>query len=99
MTDPTLVTVARTLREAASWIGEEDRQTLYIAAELVEAADDETLYMICPVCEETVCDEGCPLEELRAKIDAKERRWEVEAEEAEREESEAELKAERQAAQ
>lgn len=61
----TLSIVAKTLRQTAWW--SEQSQDYLDAAEAVEAADAESLAWVCPVCEETTCDEGCPLAEVRAR--------------------------------
>ena len=61
------------LRHAASWLSnDEDRQTVNDVAAAVEAAEptDESLGDLCPVCEEVLCDEDCPLEPVRAPFNA-----------------------------
>lgn len=62
----TLDTIAKTLRQTAFWSAES--QAYIDAAVAVEAADAESLSWVCPVCEETKCDEGCPLAEIRAAL-------------------------------
>ena len=63
--DPVIVATANTFRYLAEWFGtEEQRAELHKMAEAVEAATPECDYS-CPVCEETTCDEGCPLAPVR----------------------------------
>ncbi len=54
-------TTAKTLRAVASW-GQVPQEDIYAVAKQVEAG---WLGMCCPVCEETRCDEGCPLAPVR----------------------------------
>lgn len=74
----TRVTIAATLRFLASgWIrnaddpsSEDDRRWLRETADQIEHTTPED-WWCCPLCEETRCDEGCPLAPLRAKEYAK----------------------------
>lgn len=75
MGDPVIAAVAATLREVAEWGlsfdngPAESRDVLMDIArrvELLNIADD----FCCPVCEEVTCDEGCPLEQVRARLDS-----------------------------
>jgi hypothetical protein len=54
-------TTAKTIRLVASW-GQVPQADIYAVAEQVEAG---WLEACCPVCEEVVCDEGCPLASVR----------------------------------
>jgi hypothetical protein len=71
---PTLMTVAQTLRQVAfQGLTDEDRDQLLETAKRAESeAADSThrwgLSPVCPVCEETTCDEGCPLAEIRKAL-------------------------------
>lgn len=68
---PEVATVAATLRTAAEWFSGEQRDMLREAADGTERAWDS---FCCPVCEEVTCDEGCPLEHVRARLEEEERR-------------------------
>lgn len=62
---PVIAATAATFRYLAGWFGtEEQRAELYGMAEAVEALTPEN-DMSCPVCEETTCDDGCPLAPVR----------------------------------
>jgi hypothetical protein len=61
-----LATVARTLRTVATQFMD-DRGLMDLAEEVATQSTD-SLAMCCPVCEETTCDEGCPLAEVRARL-------------------------------
>lgn len=56
---------AKALRTASSWLPDEYRNMLREAADGAETWWDGGC---CPVCQETWCDSGCPLEEVRAKM-------------------------------
>lgn len=56
---------AKALRTAAQWLPDEYRDMLCEAADGAEKWWDGAC---CPVCEEVWCDDGCPLEEVRAKL-------------------------------
>lgn len=56
-----LATVAATLRQVAEW-GPTDRGDLRDIADSVMTGDHD---MSCPMCQETQCDTGCPLEFTR----------------------------------
>ncbi|MCW7941670.1 hypothetical protein AAW14_06400 [Streptomyces hygroscopicus] len=56
---------AKALRTASDWLPDEYRDMLREAADDAERDWDGGC---CPVCQETWCDGGCPLEEVRAKI-------------------------------
>lgn len=58
----TAQTVAATLRSIADWFSPAERDLLQTTAEQVELDWDGTC---CPVCEETTCDNGCPLSGVR----------------------------------
>jgi hypothetical protein len=59
-------TVAATLRQVAEQVSDRsDRDVFREVAEKVDFGPDA--WLCCPVCEESTCDEGCPLEELRAE--------------------------------
>lgn len=71
-----LRTIATTLRFVASWLvpptDEQDERGHYDqvghlvrAAETLETGDPSGLDACCPLCEETECDEGCPVEPHR----------------------------------
>lgn len=61
--------IVKTLRIAAFWgIGEKNQEMLLGVAEQVEAADAESLLMTCPVCQETTCDDDCPLAGVRKEL-------------------------------
>ncbi|MDQ0809835.1 hypothetical protein QFZ63_001549 [Streptomyces sp. B3I7] len=60
----TVAIVAATLRTAAEWFSGDDRDTMREVADQTEQTWDD----ICPVCEEVDCDQGCPLEDLRAAV-------------------------------
>lgn len=60
---------AKALRTAACWLPDEYRDMLRDAADGAEKAWDGAC---CPVCQEVWCDDGCPLEDVRATL-AKER--------------------------
>jgi hypothetical protein len=64
--NPTVVTVTATLRMLAGYVplGPDELSSL---ADDVERDWDG---VCCPVCEEVTCDEGCPLEDVRAKLGA-----------------------------
>lgn len=70
MTGDTRAIVARTLRFLAEgWIrSEDDRRWLTEAADAIERGDpaEDLGWACCPLCAETVCDEGCPLGTVRA---------------------------------
>jgi len=59
--------VVDTLRFLAQgWIAsEEDREWCLDAADQIEGYDFEEGGWVCPLCQEVVCDAGCPLESLR----------------------------------
>jgi hypothetical protein len=58
-------TVIATLRTVATWLeGEQDARTLRQVADQVER--DPAAEWCCHVCEEVVCDGGCPFELARA---------------------------------
>jgi hypothetical protein len=66
-----LTTTARALRCAASWLSNDgDRATVNEVAQSVETAEatDESLGDICPVCQEVLCDDDCPLEPVRREF-------------------------------
>jgi hypothetical protein len=66
-----LSTTARALRCAASWLSnDKDRATVNEVAHSVETAEptDESLGDVCPVCEEVLCDDDCPLEPVRREF-------------------------------
>lgn len=63
-----LAIVASTLRYGAWSVPEENRAALNELAAEVERSDAESLAWACPVCEETRCDEGCPLADVRAPL-------------------------------
>lgn len=61
--DETVRTVVATLRTVAEQIRDErDRADLLAVAAEVETDVDD---MCCPLCQEVVCDETCPLEQVR----------------------------------
>lgn len=64
-----IVATIKTLRFAATWLNDDDRDTLRQAAEQVElvadGGDDLSGEVCCPVCEEVACDDDCPLDGLR----------------------------------
>lgn len=63
--DPVIVATANTFRYLAEWFGtKQQRAELYKMAEAVEAMTPDCDFS-CPVCEETTCDEGCPLAPVR----------------------------------
>jgi hypothetical protein len=64
-TPPEIATVVATLRTVAGWMPEDQRQTLYEVADQTEATWDD---LCCPVCEEVTCDDGCPLQHVRAAL-------------------------------
>lgn len=72
---PEVVTTAAALRTAAEWFSGDDRDTMRGVADDTERAWDGAC---CPVCEEVTCDEGCPLEHVRAALEEKGRREEHE---------------------
>lgn len=55
---------AKALRTASSWLPDQYRDMLREAADGAERNWDGGC---CPICEETWCDGGCPLEDVRAK--------------------------------
>lgn len=59
---PEVAAVAATLRTVAGWVSEDDRDMFYAAAKQTEHDWDGPC---CPVCEEVMCDDGCPLERVR----------------------------------
>jgi hypothetical protein len=67
-TEKVVKAVAATLREVAGW-GEDDRnpRMMEAVAEDVEANWND---VCCPVCQEVTCDEGCPLEAVRAESES-----------------------------
>jgi hypothetical protein len=62
--DPIRKATAETLRQVAGWPGV-TQEELYEIARQVEEAGDE---MCCAVCEETTCDSGCPLSDVRSAL-------------------------------
>lgn len=58
--------VAATLRTASEWIKDKGDRILLIEAAANVAGSD--LGWCCPMCEEILCDEGCPLAEIRAAV-------------------------------
>lgn len=62
---PAVVTAIATLRTAAYWLPDDERAILLDAAHRAEVNWDGGC---CPVCEETFCDGGCPLEDVRARL-------------------------------
>ena len=59
-------TITRTLRTVSEWLTNEgDKIMLLEVAANVESSTD--MSWVCPVCEEIVCDDGCPLEEVRSR--------------------------------
>lgn len=64
MPDAVRTTIA-TLRTVAHWLPDADRAHLLETAHTAEIAWDGGC---CPVCQETFCDGGCPLEEVRAEM-------------------------------
>jgi hypothetical protein len=61
-----LQATARTLRSVATWLGDDkERATLVTVAEEVESATEDSLGDVCPVCQEVLCDDDCPLEPVR----------------------------------
>lgn len=56
---------AKALRTAAYWLPDEQQALLLEAAEGAETHWDGAC---CPVCQEVWCDDGCPLEEVRAEL-------------------------------
>ncbi|WP_030757254.1 hypothetical protein [Streptomyces sp. NRRL F-5135] len=68
---PEVVTAAATLRTAAEWFSGDDRDTM---REVADQAERDRDGICCPVCEEVDCDEGCPLEHVRAALQEKGRR-------------------------
>lgn len=62
--------VAATLRVVAEQVRDEgDRADLLVTAHQVERATDNAC---CPLCEEAVCDSGCPLAPVRTQQEAEE---------------------------
>jgi hypothetical protein len=59
------VVTAKALRLVATWLPEEYQDMLREAAGQTEGWWDS---LSCPVCQETWCDEGCPLEDIRASL-------------------------------
>lgn len=63
----TLATVADTLRIISSW-GRTNPETMgRLAEEIGSYTDMACLHPCCPVCQEVVCDTGCPLESVRMR--------------------------------
>jgi hypothetical protein len=69
--DPVVAAVAATLRHVAEWglafdngPARSELMDLARQVEALEQADD----FCCPVCEEVVCDDGCPLAEVRRRF-------------------------------
>jgi hypothetical protein len=62
-----VATVIATLRYAAEWLNDDDRNLLSETADQV-AAEDPREALCCPVCEEVECDEGCPLAGVRRAV-------------------------------
>lgn len=60
-----VATTIATLRTVAYWFPDEQRTQCLDAAHAAEVAWDGGC---CPICEETYCDGGCPLEEVRARL-------------------------------
>lgn len=59
--------VAATLRTASGWMGDDgDRIVLIETAANVMNSKDPS--WTCPVCDEIICDDGCPLAEVRAAL-------------------------------
>lgn len=56
---------AKALRTAACWLPDEHRELLLDAASGAETHWDGAC---CPICQEVWCDDGCPLEEVRAEM-------------------------------
>jgi hypothetical protein len=67
--DPIRKATAATLRQVAGWgwVSDGQQRELYALADQVETESEEASEMICAVCEETECDEGCPLEPVRSR--------------------------------
>lgn len=59
-------TTIKALRTAATWLPDEQRDMLYEAATVAENGGWEDA--CCPICEETWCDAGCPLEDFRNEL-------------------------------
>lgn len=58
--------VADTLRTASEWIKDEGDRILLVEAAAEVAGND--LSWLCPMCQEVLCDDGCPLSEARAAL-------------------------------
>lgn len=56
----------KALRTAATWLPDEQRDMLHEAATVAENGGWEDA--CCPICQETWCDAGCPLEDLRGEL-------------------------------
>jgi hypothetical protein len=59
-------TTIATLRTAATWLPDDERELLLGAARDAESGGWQGA--CCPICDETWCDAGCPLEDLRAEL-------------------------------
>lgn len=66
---PELAIVVATLLTASTWVGEPERDLLLDAAEETAGCDLAALRLCCPVCQELVCDPGCPLETVRQRLE------------------------------
>lgn len=62
---PAVLTAIATLRTAAYWLPDDGREMLLDAAHRAEVNWDGGC---CPICEETFCDGGCPLEDVRTGL-------------------------------
>jgi hypothetical protein len=62
-------TTVNTLRQVA-WVQNMDYGSVSLSemADDVEQATIDSLSEICPLCEEVVCDGGCPLEPVRKEL-------------------------------
>jgi hypothetical protein len=60
-----VLTAIATLRTAAYWLPDPERDMLREAADHAEKSWDGGC---CPICEETFCDGGCPLEDVRTEM-------------------------------
>ena len=58
----TVETVATTFRHIADWFGPEWERKLIETADHVER---DPMGSFCPVCQEVICDEDCPLARMR----------------------------------
>lgn len=63
---PQIVITAATLRIAATWLPSEHKEILQQVAVDTELRGTDDF--CCPVCEEVSCDDGCPLEHVRANL-------------------------------